>query len=246
MSMLSSMSMASKMTSCQERKENAMADLMRDDATIRNNVLDEMDYDPAVTVNDIAVVVENGVVTLSGVADSYGTRTAAALATWRVLGVRDVINTIVVDPTLLGQPTDDQIAADLRQRLDKDFLVPKGRISVSVADGVVTLKGAVKLHLQREAAVEEAEDAAGVRSVINLIEIDRSAPSPTNIEGDINRALTRSAQVDASKILVAADGGHVTLSGVARSFAERQEAENAAWRASGVTDVTDNITIQLY
>jgi osmotically-inducible protein OsmY len=45
---------------------------------------------------------------------------------------------------------------------------------------------------------------------------------------------------------VIVDGGHVTLAGEARSFAERQAAEDAAWRARGVTDVTDNIAIQPY
>jgi osmotically-inducible protein OsmY len=221
-----------------------MSVLLENDAEIRSNIRDEMSYDPAVTANDIAVFVENGVVTLTGVADSYGTRTATGLAAWRVLGVREVINKIVVDPSLLGQPTDGEIADDLRQRLDRDFLVPKGRISVSVTDGVVTLQGAVKWHLQREAAVEEAEDTAGVRSVVNLMVIDRSAASPTNVDGDIKKALMRNAQVDAGNIQVTADGGNVTLSGTVRSFAERQEAEDAAWRANGVLTVTDNITIE--
>jgi osmotically-inducible protein OsmY len=214
------------------------------DAQIRDYVLEEMDYDPAVTVNDIAVIVNNGVVTLDGVADSYGTRRATELAAWRVYGVRNVIDNVTVSPSMLGQPTDNQIATDLSQRLEKDFLVPKGRISVSVEDGIATLRGAVRLHIQREAAKEEAEDTTGVRFVNNLIEIDQSTPSPRNITADIQKALTRNAQVDAGNIQVTADGGHVRLTGTARSLAEREEAENAAWRASGVTDVTDNITIR--
>src|SRR5262245_46074984 len=131
-----------------------MATLLRSDAAIRADVIDEMAYDPAVTVRDVAVVVEGGFVTLSGVADSYGTRQAAQQSAWRVAGVVGVYNNILVDPTLLGMPTDEQIAAYLRDRMEKDFLVPKGRITVSVRDGVVTLGGNVDSHYQREAAYE--------------------------------------------------------------------------------------------
>ena len=221
-----------------------MATMLRGDAEIRKDVMEEIAYDPAVTVHDIAVIVEDGLVTLTGTADSYATRQAAVDAAWRISGVRDVINTIVVDPTLLGVPTDEEIAADVRGRLEKDFLVPKGRITVEVHDGVVTLAGTVDWHFQREAVREEAADAMGVRDVNNEIEIDRSHASPDEIQSSIRKALTRSAQVNASNIQVAVDEGHVTLSGTARSFAEQQEAEDAAWRARGVTDVTDHIVIR--
>jgi osmotically-inducible protein OsmY len=221
-----------------------MATLMKRDAEIRSNVIDEMNFDPAVTVRDISVVVVNGFVTMAGVADSYGTRRAAERAAWRVAGVVGVDDNIIVDPTLLGMPTDEEIAAHLRERLDKDFLVPKNRITVSVHDSVVTLTGTVDWHLQWEAAQEEAEDARGVRDVNNEIVIDRSHASPQEITASIQKALARSAQIEGNRVEVFVDGGHVTLSGTARSFSERQAAEDAAYRARGVTDVSDNIVIQ--
>jgi osmotically-inducible protein OsmY len=221
-----------------------MATAMTRDAETRADVMEEMVYDPAVTVRDISVVVENGYVTLAGVADSYGTRQAAEEAAWRVGGVVGVDNEIIVDPNLLGLPNDEEIAADLRGRLDKDFLVPKGRITVSVHDGVVTLTGTVSWHFQREAAREEAEDARGVRDVNNEIVIDRSRSTPQDISAAIQKALARNAQVEGNQIQVYVDGGHVTLTGTVHTFTERQAAEDAAYRARGVTDVTDNIAIQ--
>jgi osmotically-inducible protein OsmY len=221
-----------------------MATVMTRDAEIRSDVQDEITYDPAVTVRDVSVVVENGFVTLAGVADSYGTRQAAEEAAWRVGGVIGVDNDIIVDPNLLGLPNDEEIAAYLRERMDKDFLVPKNRITVSVRDGVVTLTGTVDWHFQREAAREEAEDARGVRDVNNEIEIDRSHSTPQEISASIQKALARSALVEGSQIQVFVDGGHVTLSGTVHTFTERQAAEDAAYRARGVTDVTDNIVIQ--
>jgi osmotically-inducible protein OsmY len=221
-----------------------MATVMTRDAEIRNNVIEEMIYDPAVTVRDISVVVQNGFVTLTGVADSYGTRQASGEAAWRVAGVVGVDNEIIVDPNLLGLPTDAEIAAYLRERMDKDFLVPKNRITVAVHDGVVTLTGTVDWHYQREAAREEAEDANGVRDVNNEITIDRSHSTPQEISASIQKALARSAEIEGSHIQVFVDGGHVTLTGTARTFTERQAAEDAAYRARGVTDVTDNVAIQ--
>src|SRR5689334_16953932 len=102
-----------------------MAALMRRDEEIRGHLVDEMVYDPTVTVHDLSIVVEHGHVILNGVVDWYGTRKAAEQAAWRVSGVTSVRNDIVVQPGPIGV-ADDVIAADLRERLDKEFLVPGG------------------------------------------------------------------------------------------------------------------------
>jgi osmotically-inducible protein OsmY len=221
-----------------------MATAIDSDAQIRESVIEEMEYDPVVTAHDIDVTVHDRTVTLTGVADAYGTRQAAEQAAWRVFGVRNVIDQVIVNPSMLGMPTDDEIARNLRGRLEKDVLVPQGRITADVQDGIVTLTGTVNWHLQRFAAEDEALKTVGVRKVVNQITIDRSHASPSEIEAAIRKALTRSAQVAARQIQVSVEGAHVTLTGTVRSFAERQAAEDAAWRAKGVTEVTDNLAIQ--
>jgi osmotically-inducible protein OsmY len=219
-------------------------DRVRRDDEIRGHVMDELTYDPAVTVHVLAVVVEDGCVTLTGTAGSYGARPAAAEAAWRVVGVAGVHNDITVEPNRLGMPSDGEIAAALRERLDQLALVPSGRMTVSVHDGVVTLAGSVDWHFQRKAARQAAEKTNGIREVKQKIMINRSHASPQEITMAIRKALTRSAQVGGNHIQVFVDGAHVTLSGTARTFAERQAAEEVAYRAWGVTDVTDNIVIQ--
>lgn len=223
-----------------------MSTTLTRDARVREYVVDEINFDPAVEVSDIAVVVQDGAVTLTGVADSYGTRTAAEDAAWRVSGVREVSDRIVVDPEMLGRPSDAQLAAKIHERIENSFLIPKHRITVSVQDGVVTLRGAVPLHLQREAALEEAAGVKGVRDVINLITIDHNAPSPKNIAGEIKKALVRNAQLDAEDIHVTAEGSTVTLTGTVDTYAAKREAEAAAWRANGTTEVINNIAIRAY
>jgi len=59
----------------------------------------------------------------------------------------------------------------------------------------------------------------------------------------IKRALHRAAQVDAERISVEAKDGKITLRGSVRSWAEREEAEHAAWAAPGVFEVQNDILV---
>jgi osmotically-inducible protein OsmY len=216
----------------------------RTDEMILQDVLAELKWDPEVDPTDVGVEVDDGVVTLTGTVDSYWKKWAAERAALRVDGVRAVANDIVVKTS--GLRTDTDIAKDVAEALESNVLVPDDRIKITVKNGWVTLEGDVDWRFERDEAENTARHVKGVVGVTNLITVRPSKGDVKHdeIKSQIERALVRSAEVDAHRIKVDVHGGHVILSGTVRSWAERQEAERAAWRAPGVTEVTNNIEVR--
>ena len=111
-----------------------------------------------------------------------------------------------------------------------------------VKDGWLTLEGHAEWEYQRNRAEAAVRRLRGVKGISNLITLKPRVPA-TEVKAKIEDALKRMAEVDADRITVSANGSEVVLSGTVRSWAERQEAERAAWRAPGVTEVDNRITI---
>ncbi len=216
--------------------------MARKDSDIQADVLAEMAWDPKVTVADIGATVKDGFVTLTGTASTYATKYAATDAAFRVYGVKDVDNDMIVDPAAFGLRTDSQIEADVRSMLTLDLEVPDTRIMVSVLDGVVTLSGDVDYYYQRDAAEDDAASILGVRDVISNIAVLEQA-SALNIADQIAAAFARNGELFDDNVSVSTSGHSVTLSGTVRYWSEYDQAENVAWRAPGVTNVTNNIAV---
>ncbi len=215
---------------------------MKTDNEILKDVQDELKWDPYLSSSEIGVSVKNGIVTLTGIVDSYWKKLAAENAAKKISGVMAVVQKIEVKLSAVGKRTDTDIAQAIQNAFRWSVLVPKDKIKVKVEDGWVSLEGDVEWEYQKNAARKSVEKLEGVIGVTNNIRVV-SKVTPGEIKKKIKSAFVRSASVDSDRIDVEVDGGTVTLSGKVRSWAERDEAEREAWLAPGVTKVKNEIEI---
>jgi osmotically-inducible protein OsmY len=214
---------------------------MKTDRELQLDVVDELRWEPGVDATEIGVTVKDGVVTMKGTVDSYAEKWAAERAVKRVSGVKAIAEELEVKLPGESKRSDADIAQAAENALEWDVSVPEG-IKVTVENGFVTLEGEVDWQYQKTAAEDAVLYLTGVQGVDNEITV-KPEVAPTDIKGKIEAAFKRSAILDAQKISVQADGGTITLTGTVGSWAEYDEAGNAAWSAPGVCEVKNLISV---
>lgn len=217
---------------------------MRLDSDIRRDVEDELRWDPDIDATDIAVAVNSGVVALTGFVRSYSQRTQAERDAKRVAGVVGVANDIEVRLPVIDQRPDPDIVRDAVSALKSELPYSSENIKVIAKDGKITLEGTVEWNYARERAESAVKRIRGAKSVTNSITL-KPKVAPYEIRRKIEDAFRRSAEVDASRVTVEANGSEVILRGTVKSWAEREEAERVAWAAPGVTKVDNRVTISV-
>jgi osmotically-inducible protein OsmY len=215
---------------------------VRSDDDIKRDVEQELRADPDINASDIAVAVNDGVVTLGGFVRSYMQKWQAERDVKRVAGVRGVANDIEVRLPLIHQKPDPELAREVVQELKTELPYSHNLIKVVVSNGWVTLEGEVEWHYQKERAEAAARRVRGIKGITNYVEV-KPRVEPQDIKRKIEEAFRRSAEVDANRITVETHGSQVILKGTVRSWAERDEAERAAWLVPGVRDVENRIMV---
>ena len=214
---------------------------MRTDSQIQRDVEEELKWDPNIDSIDIAVKVVGGTVSLSGFVRTYSEKYDAERIAKRVLGVRAVANDLEVRLPGGDRP-DPEIARDAADALKRTLPYTSKSVKAVVRNGWVTLEGDVEWDFQRQLAEATIRSVKGIKGITNLITV-KPTVRPSDVKEKIEEALRRSAEVDARNITVETSGDEVTLRGRVRSWAEREEAERAAWRAPGVHEVHNEIEV---
>ena len=218
---------------------------MNGDAKIKKDILAELAWQPGIDETQIGVIVEDGVVALSGQVNEYRKKALATEVAKRVTGVKAVAEDIEVKYGDDFKKTDKEIAKAAVNALEWNTSIPNGKVNVFVEDGYIYLSGNLPWDYQKNAAKYALQNLMGVKGVVNNIEIE-PIMKPKNIEENIRKALERSAALNAKGIRVQVDGHTVELKGRVHSLEEREMAETLAYRAPGVREVRNEIVVQYH
>ena len=216
---------------------------MKTNQDLQKDVQDAIKWEPLLNAAEIGVTVKDGVVTLTGIVDSYAKKLEAEDATKNVAGVKAIAEELVIKYGNLGGRSDTEIANEILNAWKWNWEVPEEKIKVKVEHGWVTLEGELEWNYQREAAKKAIKNIVGVMGVNNSIKI-KSETHDSIEKLDIECALQRNSSIDDMDIHVDVAGNNVTLKGTVNSFYAKDEAEQIAWNAPGVWTVDNELVIE--
>ncbi|WP_405572624.1 BON domain-containing protein [Winogradskyella sp. Asnod2-B02-A] len=215
---------------------------MRTDLSIKEDVLEELQWQPNIDETQIGVVVKDGIVTLSGTVNSYVKKREAENAAKSVLGVKAVAEDIQVQYSSGFDKSDTEIASAAVNALKWNISVPQNKIDIKVDDGWVYLTGEVMWAFEKNAAKKAVEDLPGVKYVVNNITLKNVVDS-SDIKDKIKKAFERSADIDSKGINVITEGHTVKLTGEVHSLKEKDDARRTAYYAPGVWTVDNELEV---
>jgi osmotically-inducible protein OsmY len=216
---------------------------MKPDAQLRADVQAELEWDPAVTSADIGVIVNHGVVTLTGHLRSYAEKLAAERAALRVSGVKALAVEASVKLAAGFERTDADLAQAVGHALEWNVQVPRGAIQPMLEGGWVTLTGEVDWDYQRRAAEATVRNLLGVTGITNLVGIKPLLRS-ADVEQQVQDALIRAFHGKPRQVAIDVNGSQLVLRGKVRSWKEFEAVRNAAWSTPGIVSVVNELAVE--
>jgi osmotically-inducible protein OsmY len=214
--------------------------IMKSNKVLQNDVQDAIKWEPQFNAAAIGVTANDGIITLTGVVESFARKSEAEEAARKVDGVKAVVEEIEIKSGNWANTSDTEIAAEVLSAFKWNWEIPGDKIKVKVEDGWVTLDGEIFWKYQKDAAKKAASNLAGVKGVTNNIAIKSEIKEEIEKQA-IVRALARNSATNGEDITVLAHGHTITLTGFVHSWYQKDEAEKIAWNAPGVWLVDNEI-----
>jgi len=215
---------------------------MKNNEELQKDVQDAIKWEPLLNAAEIGVTAKDGVITLTGIVDSYSKKSEAEDAAKDVAGVKAVVEKIEIKFGTSDRKDDNEIANEVLSAFKWNWEVPSEKVKVKVEDGWVFLDGELNWNYQREAAKKAVSKLAGVKGVSNNITI-KSETHDQIEKGDIERAFSRNSSLDDKDVKVKVSGNSVTLNGTVNSWYQKDEAGRIAWNAPGVWAVDNELVV---
>jgi osmotically-inducible protein OsmY len=219
--------------------------IRKTDQEIGFSIKDALQWDPNVEDENINIIVDQGIVTLTGVVENLKAKNSAESDAENTTGVRRVRNYIKVRPDT--EKGDEKIKKDVIEALERDPYTNRYDIHVSVFEGKVYLTGTVDWFFEKARAQEAASSVKGVVEVINNVRSNASWEpiGDKELEQDVNEEFFWNPILDDDKIQVSVDDGVVTLKGTVLEYRQKTEAKEEALDA-GAKRVRNNIKIKAW
>lgn len=216
---------------------------MKTNEELQKDVQNAIKWEPLLHAAEIGVTAKDGVISLTGVVDSYSKKLEAENAAKNVAGVKAVVEKIEIKFSSSWNKSNADIANDVLSAIKARWDVPNDEVKVKVEDGWVTLEGELSWNFQKEAAKTAVNYLKGVKGVTNNITIK----SETNVvieKKDVEDALARHWSINDRNIKVSVSGTTVTLKGTVTSSYQKDEAERIAWNTPGVWSVKNELVVE--
>ena len=215
---------------------------MKSNSELQANVQNAIKWEPFLNSEEIGVTAKDGIVSLTGIVNSYTKKMKAENVAKKVVGVKAVVENIEVKFTSSFSKTDTEIAREVLDALKNNWAVPKDKVTIKVENGCVTLDGTLAWNYQKEAAKNATHYLTGVKSIVNNIKI-KSESQDTIEKKDIENAIARQWSIDDSEIKVGVSGTTVTLTGIVHSCYQKEEAGRIAWNTPGIWNVKNELAV---
>jgi len=216
---------------------------MKNNEELQKDVQDAIKWEPLLRAAEIGVIAKDGIITLSGIVDSYAKKLEAEEAAKNVSGVKAVVEKIEIKFSSIGKKNDNEIATEVLNAMKWNWEVPEDRIKVKVEDGWIALEGLLQWQYQKEAAIKSVNNLNGVKGVVDKLTIKSEKTHDEIEKRGIEQALIRNWSTYDKDISVKVAGNRVTLNGKVNSVYQKDEAGRIAFNAPGVWSVNNELVI---